>query len=108
MNTTLSTTPGEPDSTSYIGFNKDNESDLQSTTDLNDAMLSSATSPIVTFSTTTNGATHHNNTTTPNVILYNFIFMSILFSSNHGCVVACLSLATARLGSLGAYQNGLL
>lgn len=44
----------------------------------------------------------------PSPILRNFILMSILFSANHGCVVACLSLATARLGSLGAYQSGLL
>jgi hypothetical protein len=41
-------------------------------------------------------------------ILRYFILMSVLFSANHGCVVACLSLATARLGSLGAYQSGLL
>jgi MFS family permease len=40
--------------------------------------------------------------------LTNFILMSILFSANHGCVVACLSLATARLGSVGAWQSGML
>jgi MFS family permease len=40
--------------------------------------------------------------------LTNFILMSVLFSSNHGCVVACLSLATARLGSVGAWQSGML
>jgi MFS family permease len=40
--------------------------------------------------------------------LTNFILMSILFSANHGCVVACLSLATARLGAVGAWQNGVL
>jgi hypothetical protein len=40
---------------------------------------------------------------------YNFVIMSLLFSANHGCVVACLSLATARLGgALGAWQSGLL
>jgi hypothetical protein len=39
----------------------------------------------------------------------NFVIMSLLFSANHGCVVACLSLATARLGgALGAWQSGLL
>jgi hypothetical protein len=38
----------------------------------------------------------------------NFTFMAILFSANHGCTVACLSLATARLGSLGAWQSGTL
>jgi hypothetical protein len=46
--------------------------------------------------------------TTTSTIMYNFVIMSILFSANHGCVVACLSLATARLGSIGAYQSGLL
>jgi hypothetical protein len=46
--------------------------------------------------------------TTTSTIMYNFVVMSILFSANHGCVVACLSLATARLGSIGAYQSGLL
>ena len=40
--------------------------------------------------------------------LWNFIWMSVFFSSNHGCVVACLSLATARLGSTGAWQSGIL
>ena len=35
--------------------------------------------------------------------------MSLLFSSNHGCVVACLGLATSQLGfSLGAAQSGIL
>ena len=29
----------------------------------------------------------------------------MLFSANHGGVVSCLSLATARLGSLGAWQS---
>jgi hypothetical protein len=38
----------------------------------------------------------------------NFVAMSLLFSANHGCVVACLGLATARLGSTGAWQSGLL
>eukprot|EP00591_Stephanopyxis_turris_P005843 CAMPEP_0195514266 /NCGR_PEP_ID=MMETSP0794_2-20130614/5704_1 /TAXON_ID=515487 /ORGANISM="Stephanopyxis turris, Strain CCMP 815" /LENGTH=502 /DNA_ID=CAMNT_0040642469 /DNA_START=964 /DNA_END=2472 /DNA_ORIENTATION=+ len=40
--------------------------------------------------------------------LLNFVLMSILFSANHGCSVACLSLATARLGTLGAWQSVLL
>jgi MFS family permease len=40
--------------------------------------------------------------------LINFVAMSILFSLNHGCAVSCLSLATARLGSVGAWQSGLL
>ncbi|GKZ01492.1 hypothetical protein MPSEU_001099800 [Mayamaea pseudoterrestris] len=41
--------------------------------------------------------------------LQNFTLMSILFSCNHGCVVACLGLATSRLGfSLGAAQSGIL
>ena len=38
----------------------------------------------------------------------NFIVMAVLFSANHGCTVACLSLATARLGSIGAWQSGIL
>jgi MFS family permease len=41
-------------------------------------------------------------------IRFHFIVMSILFSCNHGCVVSCLGLATARLGSLGAGQSGML
>jgi MFS family permease len=40
--------------------------------------------------------------------MLNFIFMSVLFSANHGCVVACLGLATSRLGSTGAWQSGML
>jgi len=40
--------------------------------------------------------------------LLNFVLMSILFSANHGCVVACLALATARLGAIGAWQSGIL
>lgn len=40
--------------------------------------------------------------------LMNFLFMSALFSANHGCVVACLALATSRLGSTGAWQSGIL
>lgn len=47
-------------------------------------------------------------TYTPNYILYNFIFLSILFSANHGAVVSCLSLATARLGELGSWQSSVL
>mmetsp|Transcript_59982 Transcript_59982/g.70081 ORF Transcript_59982/g.70081 Transcript_59982/m.70081 type:complete len:474 (+) Transcript_59982:102-1523(+) len=41
-------------------------------------------------------------------ILLNFILVAILFSANHGCVVACLSLATARFDDVGAWQNGAL
>jgi MFS family permease len=41
-------------------------------------------------------------------ILVNFVFMAVLFSSNHGTIVACLSLSTARLGAVGAYQSGML
>jgi hypothetical protein len=40
--------------------------------------------------------------------LLNFVLMSVLFSANHGCVVSCLALATARLGSTGAWQSGIL
>jgi MFS family permease len=44
----------------------------------------------------------------PKYILHNFILLSVLFSANHGAVVACLSLATARLGDLGSYQSSVL
>uniref|UniRef100_A0A7S4AER2 Nodulin-like domain-containing protein n=1 Tax=Pseudo-nitzschia australis TaxID=44445 RepID=A0A7S4AER2_9STRA len=40
--------------------------------------------------------------------LRNFLIMSVLFSANHGCVVSCMALASARLGSVGAWQSGLL
>lgn len=40
--------------------------------------------------------------------VFNFILMAVLFSANHGCTVACLSLATARLGAIGAWQSGTL
>jgi hypothetical protein len=40
--------------------------------------------------------------------LRNFILMSVLFSANHGCVVSCLGLASARLGSVGAWQSAIL
>ena len=40
--------------------------------------------------------------------MINFISMAILFSANHGCVVSCLGLASARLGSVGAWQSGIL
>lgn len=41
-------------------------------------------------------------------IYYNFILLSVLFSANHGAVSSCLSLATARLGTLGSYQSSVL
>lgn len=44
----------------------------------------------------------------PSSIYYNFIFLSVLFSANHGAVTSCLSLATARLGTLGSYQSSVL
>lgn len=40
--------------------------------------------------------------------LRNFILMALLFSANHGCVVSCLALASARLGAAGAWQSGIL
>lgn len=40
--------------------------------------------------------------------LWNFVLMSVFFSANHGCVVACLSLATSQMGSVGAWQSGIL
>lgn len=38
----------------------------------------------------------------------NFLLASTLFSVNHGCVTACLNLATARLGDVGAKQSSVL
>lgn len=40
--------------------------------------------------------------------LTNFVLLAILFSANHGCTVSCLSLATSRLGAIGAWQSGTL
>lgn len=37
-----------------------------------------------------------------------FLFMTILFSVNHGCTVSVLGLANARLGSVGIRQSGVL
>lgn len=51
---------------------------------------------------------NNNETIRSDAVLVNFVLMAILFSANHGCVVACLSLATARLGSVGAWQSGIL
>jgi len=45
---------------------------------------------------------------TASSILIKFVMFSILFSANHGAVVSCLSLATARLGDLGTAQNSVL
>jgi MFS family permease len=49
-----------------------------------------------------------NNLRAAQKVQWNFITMSILFSANHGCVVSCLGLASARLGSIGAWQSGIL
>lgn len=43
-----------------------------------------------------------------NKTLRNFIWMSFLFSANHGCVVSCLALASSRFGTIGAWQSGIL
>lgn len=40
--------------------------------------------------------------------LRNFVAMSVLFSAVPAAALACLSLATARLGSVGAWQSGVL
>jgi MFS family permease len=50
----------------------------------------------------------HSQPQSPKQLISNFILLSILFSANHGAVVACLSLATARLGDLGSYQSSIL
>lgn len=42
-------------------------------------------------------------------LLWNFYFMSICFSANHGCVVACIAYAASELGDLlGGYGTGSL
>ena len=41
-------------------------------------------------------------------IVKNFFVMSILFGANHGTIVSCVSLATARLGSIGALEAGIM
>lgn len=46
--------------------------------------------------------------TSSNRTLHNFYLMAALFSAGHGCTVSCLSLATARLGSVGALQSSML
>ncbi|KAL9183190.1 hypothetical protein ACHAXT_004977 [Thalassiosira profunda] len=38
----------------------------------------------------------------------NFLKMSALFALNHGCSVAVLGLASARLGQIGVWQSGVL
>jgi hypothetical protein len=88
-------TPSSIQGNNYIVLNGNNHN-------MNDEATNA---PVITVPTanTNNSASMNSNS-----ILNNFILMSILFSSNHGCVVACLSLATARLGSIGAYQSGLL
>jgi hypothetical protein len=91
----------------YIGLaNGDDESKIASTEQIADDMRANPPPTNAISATTT--TLHTQSQPHSKSILYNFILMSILFSSNHGCVVACLSLATARLGSLGAYQNGIL
>ena len=39
---------------------------------------------------------------------WNFWWMCMLFGANHGCVVSCLSLATDRFDSVGAWQTAIL
>ena len=45
---------------------------------------------------------------TSEAVLNNFRLMAILFSAVPASALACLSLATARLGALGAWQSGTL
>ena len=44
----------------------------------------------------------------PQDVLHNFVRMAAFFSGTVSCAIACLSLATARLGSIGARQSGLI
>jgi MFS family permease len=48
------------------------------------------------------------NYTAATACLRNFCLMSVLFSAVPAAALACLSLATARLGSTGAWQSGIL
>jgi len=42
-------------------------------------------------------------------LMWNFVLMSVLFSINHGCVTACIALASSDLGSdLSAWSSGTL
>lgn len=41
-------------------------------------------------------------------IVVNFVVASIIFSASPSCAIACLNLASARLGSVGAWQSGVL
>ena len=115
MHTIAAYNDAEPisDSASYIGLQQEeNESEFQSATGLHTMNHHDAISSSSLMTTTPTVPTTHRSGIDPSSaatsILYHFMVMSLLFSSNHGCVVACLSLATARLGSFGAYQNGLL
>ena len=38
----------------------------------------------------------------------NFLYFSIAFSLNHGCVVSCLAYANSELGDLGSIGSGVL
>lgn len=83
---------------------------------------SSATSyqrvpPSPTDNDESDGTNHRDNRNTSVVIapshdndrdLKNFLTMAVLFSANHGCVVSCMGVATARLGAVGAWQSGIL
>ena len=43
------------------------------------------------------------------MLMRNFLGMAVMFSITHGCVVSCLSYATAELGAeKGAWGNGTL
>ena len=42
-------------------------------------------------------------------VLGNFVLMSVLFSINHGCVTACIALASSDLGAdLAPWSSGTL
>jgi MFS family permease len=54
------------------------------------------------------GALQEHVTEDPRDVLHNFVLMGAFFCGTVSCAIACLSLATARLGSIGASQSGLI
>ena len=92
-------------------FSMSNKSTIYNS--INDPLLSEGSSPLLqeevdvpTIQTSRISDTNEEASTKS--ILYNFVLFSILFSANHGAVVSCLSLASARLGDLGTAQNSVL
>lgn len=74
-----------------------------------DEGVSTSSSPSRRANQTTNEQFPAVPTVNSTSIVVNFCLLSVLFSANHGCVVSCLAVATARLGAtVGAWQSGVL